>query len=196
MQTTIFKQKSNYWRVFALCFFTAVLLFAPHASWMPSRAAGTSTTRGTSTTSRSTFTRYANAFVKKRLGRSAGPTDLGSGFDQFLLVATCWAVRSLAVHGRARAAHAVGHGAAALPENGRCGRRRVSLGAPLGAGRDLEHAGGLPVCVFRVQHLQHLFQPLSGRCGAVSVHAGRAGRRGHRRKKRRVPVLGRAEPCR
>ena len=30
MQTTIFKQKSNYWRVFALCFFTAVLLFLPH----------------------------------------------------------------------------------------------------------------------------------------------------------------------
>ena len=30
MQSTIFKQKSNYWRVFALCFFTAVLLFAPH----------------------------------------------------------------------------------------------------------------------------------------------------------------------
>mgnify|MGYP006932562741 CR=1 FL=1 len=30
MQTTIFKQKSSYWRVFALCFFTAVLLFAPH----------------------------------------------------------------------------------------------------------------------------------------------------------------------
>ena len=30
MQTTFFKQKSNYWRVFALCFFTAVLLFAPH----------------------------------------------------------------------------------------------------------------------------------------------------------------------
>ena len=32
MQSTIFKQKSNYWRVFALCFFTAVLLFAPHCS--------------------------------------------------------------------------------------------------------------------------------------------------------------------
>ena len=30
MNSSIFKQKSSYWRVFALCFFTAVLLFLPH----------------------------------------------------------------------------------------------------------------------------------------------------------------------
>ena len=123
--------------------------------------------------------------VRQRLCQKRRVVQLGhrpgQRVCQFLLVLPAGQSVLLAVHGRACAAHAVGHGAAALPENGRCGRRRVSLGAPLGAGRDLEHAGGLPVCVFRVQHLQHLFQPLSGRCGAVSVHVGRAGRRGHRR---------------
>ena len=30
MESVNFKQKSNYWRVFVLCFATAVLLFLPH----------------------------------------------------------------------------------------------------------------------------------------------------------------------
>ena len=45
----------------------------------------------------------------------------------------------------------------------------------LGAGRGLEHAGRLPICLLRLYGVQHLLQPLFGRCGAVSIHAGGAG---------------------
>ena len=126
MQTTFFKQKSNYWRVFALCFFTAVLLFAPHCIVDAVAGGGYFHYAGDFNDQQINFYQYANAFVKNG-GSFSWATDLGSGFCQFLLILPAGQSVLLAVHGRARAAHAVGHGAAALPENGRCGRRRVSL---------------------------------------------------------------------
>ena len=74
MQSTIFKQKSNYWRVFALCFFTAVLLFAPHCIVDAVAGGGYFHYAGDFN-----FYQYANAFVKNG-GSFSWATDLGSGF--------------------------------------------------------------------------------------------------------------------
>ena len=65
MQTTIFKQKSNYWRVFALCFFTAVLLFAPHCIVDAVAGGGYFHYAGDFNDQQINFYQYANAFVKQ-----------------------------------------------------------------------------------------------------------------------------------
>lgn len=79
MQTTIFKQKSNYWRVFALCFFTAVLLFAPHCIVDAVAGGGYFHYAGDFNDQQINFYQYANAFVKNG-GSFSWATDLGSGF--------------------------------------------------------------------------------------------------------------------
>ena len=79
MQTTFFKQKSNYWRVFALCFFTAVLLFAPHCIVDAVAGGGYFHYAGDFNDQQINFYQYANAFVKNG-GSFSWATDLGSGF--------------------------------------------------------------------------------------------------------------------
>ena len=79
MQSTIFKQKSNYWRVFALCFFTAVLLFAPHCIVDAVAGGGYFHYAGDFNDQQINFYQYANAFVKNG-GSFSWATDLGSGF--------------------------------------------------------------------------------------------------------------------
>lgn len=79
MQTTIFKQKSNYWRVFALCFFTAVLLFASHCIVDAVAGGGYFHYAGDFNDQQINFYQYANAFVKNG-GSFSWATDLGSGF--------------------------------------------------------------------------------------------------------------------
>ena len=79
MQTTISKQKSNYWRVFALCFFTAVLLFAPHCIVDAVAGGGYFHYAGDFNDQQINFYQYANAFVKNG-GSFSWATDLGSGF--------------------------------------------------------------------------------------------------------------------
>ena len=79
MQSTIFKQKSNYWRVFALCFFTAVLLFAPHCIVDAVAGGGYFHYAGDFNDQQINFYQYANAFVKQG-GSFSWATDLGSGF--------------------------------------------------------------------------------------------------------------------
>ena len=79
MQTTILKQKSNYWRVFALCFFTAVLLFAPHCIVDAVAGGGYFHYAGDFNDQQINFYQYANAFVKNG-GSFSWATDLGSGF--------------------------------------------------------------------------------------------------------------------
>ena len=64
MQSTFFKQKSNYWRVFALCFFTAVLLFAPHCIVDAVAGGGYFHYAGDFNDQQINFYQYANAFVK------------------------------------------------------------------------------------------------------------------------------------
>ena len=78
MQSTIFKQKSNYWRVFALCFFTAVLLFAPHCIVDAVAGGGYFHYAGDFNDQQINFYQYANAFVKNG-GSFSWATDLGSG---------------------------------------------------------------------------------------------------------------------
>ena len=92
MQSTIFKQKSNYWRVFALCFFTAVLLFAPHCIVDAVAGGGYFHYAGDFNDQQINFYQYANAFVKNG-GSFSWATDLGSGFS-IPTRSTCWAVRS------------------------------------------------------------------------------------------------------
>ena len=77
MQTTIFKQKSSYWRVFALCFFTAVLLFAPHCIVDAVAGGGYFHYAGDFNDQQINFYQYANAFVKNG-GSFSWATDLGS----------------------------------------------------------------------------------------------------------------------
>ena len=81
MQSTIFKQKSNYWRVFALCFFTAVLLFAPHCIVDAVAGGGYFHYAGDFNDQQINFYQYANAFVKNGgdlmvFDGTSSPTDL------------------------------------------------------------------------------------------------------------------------
>lgn len=79
MQTTIFKPKSNYGRVFALCFVTAVLLFLPHCVIDAVAGGGYFHYAGDFNDQQINFYQYANAFLKHG-GTFSWATDLGSGF--------------------------------------------------------------------------------------------------------------------
>ena len=79
MNSSIFKQKSSYWRVFALCFFTAVLLFLPHCIIDAAAGGGYFHYAGDFNDQQINFYQYANAFLKHG-GSFSWATDLGSGF--------------------------------------------------------------------------------------------------------------------
>ena len=79
MNSSIFKQKSSYWRVFALCFFTAVLLFLPHCIIDAAAGGGYFHYAGDFNDQQINFYQYANAFLKYG-GSFSWATDLGSGF--------------------------------------------------------------------------------------------------------------------
>ena len=79
MNSNIFKQKSSYWRVFALCFFTAVLLFLPHCIIDAAAGGGYFHYAGDFNDQQINFYQYANAFLKHG-GSFSWATDLGSGF--------------------------------------------------------------------------------------------------------------------
>ena len=79
MNSSIFKQKSSYWRVFAPCFFTAVLLFLPHCIIDAAAGGGYFHYAGDFNDQQINFYQYANAFLKHG-GSFSWATDLGSGF--------------------------------------------------------------------------------------------------------------------
>ena len=79
MNSSILKQKSSYWRVFALCFFTAVLLFLPHCIIDAAAGGGYFHYAGDFNDQQINFYQYANAFLKHG-GSFSWATDLGSGF--------------------------------------------------------------------------------------------------------------------
>ena len=79
MRTAIFKQKSNYWRVFALCFLGAALLFLPHCIIDAVAGGGYFHYAGDFNDQQINFYQYANAFIKQG-GTFSWATDLGSGF--------------------------------------------------------------------------------------------------------------------
>ena len=79
MESVNFKQKSNYWRVFVLCFATAVLLFLPHCIMDAVAGGGYFHYAGDFNDQQINFYQYANAFIKQG-GTFSWATDLGSGF--------------------------------------------------------------------------------------------------------------------
>ena len=79
MESVNFKQKSNYWRVFVLCFATAVLLFLPHCIIDAVAGGGYFHYAGDFNDQQINFYQYANAFIKQG-GTFSWATDLGSGF--------------------------------------------------------------------------------------------------------------------
>ena len=79
MKSSIFTRKSNYWRVFALCFFTAALLFLPHCIIDAVAGGGYFHYAGDFNDQQINFYQYANAFLKQG-GTFSWATDLGSGF--------------------------------------------------------------------------------------------------------------------
>ena len=94
--------KSNYWRVFALCFLTAVLLFLPHCIIDAAAGGGYFHYAGDFNDQQINFYQYANAFVKQG-GTFSWATDLGSGFVNsysFYLLGSPFFWLSLAVPAR------------------------------------------------------------------------------------------------
>lgn len=94
--------KSNYWRVFALCFVTAVLLFLPHCIIDAAAGGGYFHYAGDFNDQQINFYQYANAFVKQG-GTFSWATDLGSGFVNsysFYLLGSPFFWLSLAVPAR------------------------------------------------------------------------------------------------
>ena len=79
MKSGIFKPKSNYWRVFWLCFFAAVLLFLPHCLIDAFAGGGYFHYAGDFNDQQINFYQYANGFLKQG-GSFSWATDLGSGF--------------------------------------------------------------------------------------------------------------------
>ena len=79
MISTNLKPKSRYWRVFALCFFTAVLLFLPHCIIDAAAGGGYFHYAGDFNDQQINFYQYANGFLKQG-GTFSWATDLGSGF--------------------------------------------------------------------------------------------------------------------
>ena len=120
------------------------------------------------------FYQYANAFVKQG-GTFSWATDLGSGFVNsysFYLLGSPFFWLTLLVPARFMPWVMV---PLLCLKIALAGGGVLPLGAPLGADGRLVDAGRLPVCLLRVHGLQHLLQPLFGRCGAVSIPAGGAG---------------------
>ena len=76
MESVNFKQKSNYWRVFVLCFATAVLLFLPHCIMDAVAGGGYFHYAGDFNDQQINFYQYANAFIKQG-GTFSWATDLG-----------------------------------------------------------------------------------------------------------------------
>ena len=94
--------KSNYWRVFVLCFLTAVLLFLPHCIIDAAAGGGYFHYAGDFNDQQINFYQYANAFVKQG-GTFSWATDLGSGFVNsysFYLLGSPFFWLSLAVPAR------------------------------------------------------------------------------------------------
>lgn len=94
--------KSNYWRVFVLCFVTAVLLFLPHCIIDAAAGGGYFHYAGDFNDQQINFYQYANAFVKQG-GTFSWATDLGSGFVNsysFYLLGSPFFWLSLAVPAR------------------------------------------------------------------------------------------------
>ena len=94
--------KSNYGRVFALCFLTAVLLFLPHCIIDAAAGGGYFHYAGDFNDQQINFYQYANAFVKQG-GTFSWATDLGSGFVNsysFYLLGSPFFWLSLAVPAR------------------------------------------------------------------------------------------------
>ena len=94
--------KSNYWRVFALCFLTAGLLFLPHCIIDAAAGGGYFHYAGDFNDQQINFYQYANAFVKQG-GTFSWATDLGSGFVNsysFYLLGSPFFWLSLAVPAR------------------------------------------------------------------------------------------------
>ena len=94
--------KSNYWRVFTLCFLTAVLLFLPHCIIDAAAGGGYFHYAGDFNDQQINFYQYANAFVKQG-GTFSWATDLGSGFVNsysFYLLGSPFFWLSLAVPAR------------------------------------------------------------------------------------------------
>ena len=79
MKSSLFTPKSKYWQVFALCFFTAVLLFLPHCIIDAVAGGGYFHYAGDFNDQQINFYQYANAFIKHG-GSFSWATDLGSGF--------------------------------------------------------------------------------------------------------------------
>lgn len=193
MESVNFKQKSNYWRVFVLCFATAVLLFLPHCIIDAVAGGGYFHYAGDFNDQQINFYQYANAFIKQG-GTFSWATDLGSGFVNsysFYLLGSPFFWLSMLVPAKFMPW-------AMVPLL--CLKMALAGGgAYLWARRWVqdERWSMLAGCLYAFSgfSIYNIFSITFGRCGAVSLYAGVAGRRGAGRQKRPLSVLGGAEPC-